>query len=86
MKVSYAPNFVRQFKALDGALQQEILEKIHLFQDRKNHNVLRVHKLHGRLSGRYSFSVNYRFRIVFSYLSRFEAVLLGIGDHTIYFS
>ncbi len=85
MKVSYAPNFVRQFKAFDDALRQEILEKIHLFQDRKNHKTLKVHKLHGRLVRRYSFSVNYRFRIVFSYLSRAEAVLLAVGDHSIYF-
>jgi len=85
MHVSYTPNFVRQFKVLDRALQQEILEKIRLFKDRKNHSMLKVHKLHGRLVGRYSFSVNYRFRIVFSYLSRAEAVLLAVGDHGIYF-
>lgn len=84
MDVAYSPSFVRQFKALDPALQEEVLEKIALFRERKNHPYLKVHKLQGRLAGRYSFSVNYRFRIVFSYRSKKEAVFLAIGDHTVY--
>lgn len=77
--------FVRQFKVLEGSLQEEILEKIELFRDRKNHRFLKVHKLKGPLAGRFSFSVNYKFRIVFSYLSSCEAVLLAVGNHDVYF-
>ncbi len=84
MDVLYAPNFVRQFKILNSSLQNEILEKIQLFKDRRNHKVLKVHALKGRLKGRFSFSVNYRFRIVFSYLSPRKAVLLAVGDHDVY--
>lgn len=84
MDVVYSPSFVRQFKALDPALQEETLEKIALFKERKNHPYLKVHKLHGRLAGRYSFSINYRFRIVFFYRSKQEAIFLAIGDHAVY--
>ena len=84
IEISYAPTFLRQLKALSLELQEEVVEKTALFEDPRNHKVLKVHKLKGRLSGRYSFSVNYRYRIVFCYLSKNEAVLLAIGDHDVY--
>ena len=84
MKISFKPTFVRQFKRLDLRLQQEANEKIELFKDKKNFKQLKVHQLHGRLAKRYSFSVNYKTRIVFSYISKNEVVLLAIGDHDVY--
>lgn len=84
MKIFFKPTFVRQFKQLDLGLQEEATEKIELFKDKKNHKQLKAHQLHGRLVGWYSFSVNYKTRIVFSYLEKNEAVLLAIGDHTVY--
>ena len=84
IKVYFKPTFIKQFKRLESALQEESFEKIEMFKDKKNHMQLKVHKLNGVLSGRYSFSVNYKTRIVFSYLSKNEAVLLVIGDHGVY--
>ena len=69
---------------LDPALQEETIEKIGLFKNQDNHRALRVHKLHGPLGGRYSFSINYKTRIVFEYVSKTEIALLAIGDHDIY--
>ena len=57
---------------------------IELLKDKGNHKHLKVHNLHGRLAGRYSFSVNYKTRIVFAYLSKQEIALLAIGDHEVY--
>ena len=84
MMISYKPTFVRQFKKLEKPLQEEAFEKIELFKKSINHKKLQVHKLKGVLRGRYSFAVNYRYRIVFMYLSKQEVVLLAIGDHLIY--
>ena len=84
MKVAYAPLFVRQYKKLPQALQDEIDEKIALFQEKPDHPFLKTHKLQGRLIERLSFSVNYQYRIIFRYLSIKEAVLLCVGDHSIY--
>jgi len=84
MKVYFKPTFIRQFKKLESALQEESFEKIELFKDEKNHKQLKVHKLRGILSGRYSFSINYKTRIVFTYLSKTETVLLAVGDHDVY--
>ena len=84
MEVYFKPTFIRKLKSLEAALQDEIMEKIELFKDEKNHKQLKVHKLQGVLSGRYSFSVNYKTRIVFLYISKNEVVLLAVGDHDVY--
>lgn len=72
------------FRKLESSLQTEALEKIALFTDPHNHQQLRVHKLKGRLRGRYSFSVNYKIRIVFTYESKKSVILVAIGDHDVY--
>jgi mRNA-degrading endonuclease YafQ of YafQ-DinJ toxin-antitoxin module len=84
VEVCYTPAFIRQFKVLEEGLQIEIVEKIEIFKQRKYHKQLKVHKLHGRLAGRWSFSVNYKIRIVFRYVSKSEVALLAIGDHEVY--
>lgn len=84
MIVSYKPTFIRQLNKLNLALQEEALEKIEMLKDEKNHRLLKVHKLHGTFSKHYSFSVNYKTRIVFTYISKQEIALLAIGDHGVY--
>lgn len=84
MKIAYLPIFIRQFKKLSKPLQEEAKEKIALFQQNPNHAFLKTHKLKGIFKEKYSFSVNYEYRIVFEYLSKNEAVLMAIGDHSIY--
>lgn len=84
MDVFYTPQFVRQLHKLEKDLQNEAIEKITLFRDLENHRLLGVHKLRGALVGRSSFSVNYKYRILFQYLSKEEVALLAIGDHEVY--
>jgi plasmid maintenance system killer protein len=84
IEIGYTPNFIRQFKNLPHNLMEEAYEKIDLFKNSKNHKVLKVHKLKGRLVGRYGFSVNYKYRIVFIFTTKKEAIFLAIGDHDIY--
>ena len=82
--VVFTPSFLRQLKALEISLQKEVIEKVELFKNPQNYKTLKIHKLKGRLKGRWSFSVNYRFMIVFSYVSKRKAVFLGVGDHSVY--
>lgn len=84
MNVSFTPQFRRMFKKLEPALQEEVLERIALFGSDPEQTSLKVHKLKGRLKGRYSFSVNYKIRIVFQYHSKSEAILLAVGSHDVY--
>jgi mRNA-degrading endonuclease YafQ of YafQ-DinJ toxin-antitoxin module len=86
MEIAYSPSFVRKYKNFPDSLKQEIKEKIVLFQDEVNHRQLRVHKLSGSLKDQYSFSVNYKVRVVFVYSDETprRAILLAVGDHDIY--
>lgn len=84
IEIEYAPSFLKCLKKCEPKLQEETKEKIELFKNRKNHQLLKVHKLRGSFAGKLSFSVNYRYRIVFKWLSAGEVALLTIGDHTIY--
>lgn len=84
IRVGYAPGFLRSFNKLSGALQQEVEERVALFEKNPQNPSLRVHKLKGRLHGRWSFSVNYQYRIVFMYEKKHTAILLEVGDHFIY--
>lgn len=82
--VSFKKTFVKQMHKIEKALSDEVFEKIELFRNEKNHQLLKVHKLHGRFSDCFSFSINYKTRIVFQYESKKEVVFLAIGDHDIY--
>lgn len=82
--IEYAPKFEKAFKKLPKPLKEEVAEKMDLFLDKENHEKLRVHKLHGKLMGCYSFSVNYRVRIVFVWVTKTHAAILAVGDHSVY--
>jgi len=84
LNLVYTTVFLKEFNNLELSLQEEILEKTALFCNKNNHKNLKVHKLHGVLKNRYSFSINYKVRIVFKYLSPNEVALLDVGDHDLY--
>lgn len=68
-------------------LQEEVKQKIDLFAENPHHLFLKTHKLKGRLQRFWSFSVNYKDRIVFQYEKhegKKRAALLAIGDHRVY--
>jgi mRNA-degrading endonuclease YafQ of YafQ-DinJ toxin-antitoxin module len=84
MEIEYKPSFIREYNKLPLELQEEVLEKIELFKNPANHKQLKVHKLHGVFANCYSFSVNYKYRIVFSRDSKTVCSFLAIGDHDVY--
>ncbi len=84
IKLIFAPVFLRQLKSLPSEMREEAIEKVELFKNRRNHRMLKVYKLKGNLRGAFSFSVNYRIRVVWQYNSENEAALLSIGDHDVY--
>ena len=84
IRLLYAPSFAKQLKKLEVVLREEVFEKVELFKKESNHTLLKVHKLHGRFSDCFSFSVNYKIRVVFQYMNKNEVAILSIGNHDIY--
>jgi mRNA-degrading endonuclease YafQ of YafQ-DinJ toxin-antitoxin module len=83
-EIVISKQFARQFRKLDNHLKDEVVEKLELLKDPTNHHALKVHKLNGRLTNKYSFSVNYKVRVVFSYPVPTEIFLLLVGSHVVY--
>jgi len=84
MEVGYSARFIKIYNSLEKELAEEVYEKINLFRDEKNHKILKVHKLHGKLKTEYSLSVNYKVRIIFERVGKNKAVLHAIGGHDVY--
>jgi len=83
-RIFVTANFSRQHSALSKNVQNDVERTILLLSDSGHHREIDVHKLHGRLQGMYSCSVNFKYRIVFEYLEANRVVLNGVGDHDVY--
>lgn len=81
ISVRYTAKFIRMYKDLEPALTDEVKDRILSFQNEKNHEKLRVHKLHGEFKKCFAFSVNYKIRIIFEYEDKKTVNLLYIGGH-----
>ena len=83
-KIRFKPTFVRQYKKLIPALQEEVKERIEILKLDPKHQFLKTHKSTGKLQEFWSCSVNYQYRIIFEYEKSDTIVLLMVGDHGIY--
>ncbi|XKT75457.1 MAG: type II toxin-antitoxin system YafQ family toxin [Patescibacteria group bacterium UBA2103] len=85
IEASVTPRFLKSFKKLHPDLKDEVRIAIKEFSDPSLHEKRKVHKLKGRMEGYYSFSVNYKYRVVFSWEKKNTSVILRmVGDHSIY--
>ncbi len=85
LAVVYSGEFIRKYKKLEPALQEEVKRRITEFKSPRNHRILKVHKLKGIMKGRMSFAVNFRYRVVFTFSDdKKSAILLSVGGHSIY--
>lgn len=84
MEIEYSSHFQDAYWKLDQKTQKHAELKEALFRKNPFDSALKTHKLHGKLKDFYSFSVDYRNRIVFSLTRRGKAVFLDIGDHDVY--
>jgi addiction module RelE/StbE family toxin len=80
----YTPEFKRDYKKLSTLLQNLLKNKGRLFEQEPFHLLLRTHKLTGRLAGLWSFSLDFRHRVIFRFIGESEVELLRVGDHSIY--
>ena len=81
--IEYTARFLKSLKKLETDLQEETYSKIDLFEENENHIILKLHKLKGKLSDKYSFSINYKYRVIL-YRDKNVFTFLDIGDHDLY--
>ncbi len=84
MDISYSPKFIKKFLKLPEHIKDLVEEKEIIFKVNNFDSRLKTHKLHGTLNGYYAFSLNYKYRIIFSYFGDNRVRFDSIGTHDIY--
>ena len=84
MNIVYTKKFKRIFYKLPKSVRSKAVEREAIFQRYPFTKTLKTHKLSGKLSGYYAFSVNYNYRIIFKYLNKYTIAFVYIGDHSVY--
>ena len=84
MIILYLPRFAREYKRLPEQVKRIAEKKEIIFRNNPFHSQLKAHKLHGELDGFWSFSLNYRYRIIFDFVDNETVRFYSVGDHDIY--
>lgn len=82
--IHYTSKFERSFKKLPRSVQKKAAEKEKTFREDPFNPILKTHRLKGPMRDFHSFSVNYRYRIVFAFEDGDEVTFIDAGDHSIY--
>ena len=82
MKIYSSKKFKRSLKKLPPELQKLALKKLQIFHQNPFEAQLKTHKLPER--NIWSFSVNYKNRVLFEFIKNDQVLLINIGDHSIY--
>ena len=88
MEVIYSNRFIRDYKKLPKKVKELAKKKEDIFRQNPFDSRLKTHKLHGKFKGRiekyWSFSVGYKYRIVFRFIDKNIVRFYLIGTHRIY--
>jgi mRNA-degrading endonuclease YafQ of YafQ-DinJ toxin-antitoxin module len=83
-KIYFSSHFLRALKSLPIELKKTILEKEGTFRKDCFAPSLKTHKLSGKYKDYWSFSIGFRYRILFRFLSNDEVLFINVGDHSVY--
>lgn len=83
MKIVFTTRFNRSYKRLiakNEKLKETVNEKILLFEQNTNHEILKDHPLKGKLYGYRAFSIGYDLRLIYKKIGAVY-VFYDIGTH-----
>lgn len=84
MLIIYSPKFEREYKKLPNEIKNIAEQKEKIFRVNPFDLRLKSHKLTGKLKDFWSFSVNYKYRIIFEFANHNTAYFHSVGTHKIY--
>jgi addiction module RelE/StbE family toxin len=82
--VHYSKKFIKELKKLPKEIIKIAIRKEEVFRDNPLHPSLRLHELHGKLSGVWSISISGGYRILFERMKNGDILFISIGKHDIY--
>lgn len=88
MQIIYSSKFIRNYKKLPDKIKRSAEEKEKIFLQNPFDPRLKTHKLHGKFRRKiekyWSFSIGYKYRIVFRFIDKNTVRFYLIGTHRIY--
>ncbi|HNS79794.1 MAG TPA: type II toxin-antitoxin system mRNA interferase toxin, RelE/StbE family [Syntrophorhabdus sp.] len=84
INIVWDPGFKKAYQKkikTDDNLKKKFWKTMKLFSSNPFSKQLRTHKLTGTLKGLWAFSVDYDTRVIFSFLTDDEILLIDIGSH-----
>ncbi|OGY93136.1 MAG: hypothetical protein A3H70_05720 [Candidatus Komeilibacteria bacterium RIFCSPLOWO2_02_FULL_48_11] len=84
MEIIYTSKFRREYKRLPDKIKSIAEQNEKVFRDNPFNPALDTHKLHGRLKEFWSFSIGYKYRIIFEFANKDTAYFHSTGNHDIY--
>lgn len=84
MEIIYTRKFLKIYKKIPTKVKVLAENKEKIFRSNPHDSRLKTHGLSGELDGRWSFSINYQYRIVFRYVENDKVQFLVIGTHAVY--
>lgn len=84
INIVWDPGFKKAYQKkikADDNLKKKFWKTMKLFSSNPFSKQLRTHKLTGTLKGLWAFSVDYDTRVIFSFLTDDEILLIDIGSH-----
>jgi len=83
--IFYYYKFEKQLNKLNKEIRLLVVEKEKIFRINPFDSRLKTHKLHGKFEDYFAFSINYKYRIIFSYTDNKKDIKFHIiGTHDIY--
>ena len=83
-EVKYSPIFIKSLKSFPKSQLKFLVAQEQIFKENIFDPRLKTHKLKGKLSDFYSFSISYHWRIVFHIEDKGTIILDNIGTHEVY--
>lgn len=84
MRIDFSSSFLKTYRKLSKEVVDQFEAKENIFFTNPFHPSLKTHKLSGSMKDYYAFSVNYKYRVVFKFLTKDIIVFISIGTHDIY--
>lgn len=84
MSIEYSPKFMRLYKKLPADIKILAEKQEKIFRKNPFDKKLRIHKLSGPMRNYWAFWIDYRYRIIFSFLDSKTARFHIVGDHSVY--
>ncbi len=84
MNILYSPHFARSYKKLPKDVKASAEKREKMFRKDWQNPILDTHKLKGKLTGFWAFSIDNKYRIMFEFVDKNTIHFHDVGDHDIY--